>query len=96
VARDRVIQRRVHYLENWAELSITVRPSEYRPGWESQSRTSLKQDAFKERLKSGNRTSGISKKVKMNQSKGRRPKRAEESVVSAAGCRCEVEDRDGV
>ena len=48
-----------------------MQPSKHRPGWESQSDLSLKQDPSKERLKSDHRTSGILKKVKMNQSKER-------------------------
>jgi hypothetical protein len=52
---------------------------------ESKSKASLTPDAFKERLKPGNRTSGISKKVKMNQSKveGKESKRTPVSALSA-------------
>jgi hypothetical protein len=50
----------------------------------------------KERLKSGNRTSGISKKrAKMNQSKETGCKDVEESARSAVECRREAEGEDG-
>jgi hypothetical protein len=93
-----VIQQRVQYLGNGAELMYYGAIFQMRPGCESQNKPLWTQDAFKEWLKPGTSTSGISKKVKMNQSKGKRTRRADESAVSAlsrdiirVGCR-EVEN----
>ncbi len=84
VARDRAIQQRVQYSGNGEELMY------YGATFQIQIRLRVvnfyrNRTLYKERLKSDNRTSGISKKVKMNQSKveGKESKRTPVSALSA-------------